>query len=441
MLRRLLLALVALAAGLPAHAADLRRYTAPGAIPALTGAYPLGTAEVAINVADRKLYYRNADGSLADGTLLRPIAPAKTCIETGDCSGLSAKPAGATAINTIETLLGRATYISDFILPGETTIDNALARAVAKFSNNGGRIIFPSQTNCYALSAPFSILKSNITLDGEGMNPSCINSTFDGDVIKVGDGTPSIVPAHTRIRNINFTSSIARTSGANIALRNSFNTQIENVACAVNVYVCVDIYGGPNAFLTRITDLVAGGGYVGIRIGYNDLGTYAADVMVTRPTIGSMSRAGVEIRHSGGVQITGGDVLSNGRGILITPQNGQNIQAVHVVNTYIDTNSYEGILIDPQGTGVAATFMFNGVWVATNGQQTGYPGIRVKGTAQQTSGISFFGGRSINNGGEGFRLEGGIYVDVASMQIGFNSRKTENTYSGFYVAPASPIGA
>ncbi|WP_018261373.1 hypothetical protein [Methylobacterium sp. WSM2598] len=435
MLRIIVLALAALAAAAaPARAADLRRYTAPGAAPALDGAYPLGTAEVAINVADRKLFYRNPDGSLGDAALLRPVTAARTCVETGDCSGVSVKPTGATALNTIAAVLGRASYITDFLAPGEVTIDNALARAVAKFGPNGGKVIFPAQAACYALSLPFTVMKSNLTFEGDGMNPSCINSTFDGDVFKIGDGSAPVNPAHVRVRNINFTSSVPRTTGATIALRNTYNAQIENVACAVNVYVCLDIYGGPNAFLTRVANLVAGGGYVGIRIGFQDLGTYAADVMVLQPTIGSMTRAGIEIRHNGGTQLVGGDLLLSGIGILVNPQSGQSVQALHVVNTYLDTSTYEGLLIDPAGTGNVATLAFANLWTATNGTQTGYPGIRIKGTPQQTSGLSFVGGRSINNGGEGARLEGGAHVDFSNYQIGFNSRKAYNTYSGVYVA-------
>jgi hypothetical protein len=73
----------------PASPFDLRRSTTPGALPPATGPSRLGDAEVSINAADKRLIFRNLDGTLGFGSLLNAGAAGRKAVESGAADDLT----------------------------------------------------------------------------------------------------------------------------------------------------------------------------------------------------------------------------------------------------------------------------------------------------------------------------------------------------------------
>lgn len=109
MIRLLSGPLLIVALGGPALSFDLRSSTAPGATPPLDA-----PGEIAINRADRTLFFKNVDGSIGRGSLLNALPAARTCIEAGDCSALSVKAAGAPFARTNAARAADVVHAKDF---------------------------------------------------------------------------------------------------------------------------------------------------------------------------------------------------------------------------------------------------------------------------------------------------------------------------------------
>ncbi|AWI88168.1 hypothetical protein C0214_07820 [Methylobacterium sp. DM1] len=76
MWKRLLLSVSALALVAPAFAIDLQSTTVPGrAVPSLSN------GEIAINRADRNLFFKNADGMTGIGALLNALPSGRKAVE------------------------------------------------------------------------------------------------------------------------------------------------------------------------------------------------------------------------------------------------------------------------------------------------------------------------------------------------------------------------
>ncbi|GJE63761.1 hypothetical protein LNAOJCKE_0959 [Methylorubrum aminovorans] len=366
------------------------------------------------------------------GTVTTPTLSVTGTGSSGRVDGMSVTPSASTTANTLSALLGRTVYITDFMPLGSTDITAALGLAEAKLGAGGGRILLPFSTAGYTITAKHQF-GSNVSVEGEGRSAAIITSNFNGDVFAFGDGTET--NQNSGVRNVTFRSSITRTSGAAVALRGTFNAKVADITCDVNPYVCVDVYSGPNAFKIHVDRImVPSAGYVGIRVGFGNPDGGPADVFINEPLISSQTRAGIEIASTGGVQMNGGDLIANQTALLVAPGNGQKVFALYVRGTYLDTSVQSGLKISPTGTGIVVDSQFTDLWAATNGISNGAAGVLVQGTPASVRSVSFNGPRLFNGGGEGFRMEGGAYIDIVNPQIGFNGLFANNTYSGIYVA-------
>ena len=337
-----------------------------------------------------------------------------------------------------QQLLQQTVYITAFGTTTGGNIDQALTAAEAALPN-GGKIIFPRAPTCYSLTAVHTIHNLNM-FTYEGDNPqTCITANFDGDTFQIGDGTN--LAAVITVRNLTFVSSVAKTTGGEIAIRNAYNTTLENVTCGGGAAnnVCVDVHGGLQNFITRINNLqVPQAGQVGIRIGSGDTvaNGVPADVFIGGGTIiGGQKLAGIEVSAGSGVNLDGTDAISNYNGLLVDPGPNQGVQALYThPGVFLDTSTHEGLLLNPTSGGTIGASSFDSLWVATGGQQTGACGVRVEGASTTVRDIKFAGLRVFNGGGTGVCLNGGAYIDFASPFISYNGQKTANAYDGFAVA-------
>lgn len=120
---RRILALVALLLTLdvPAIALDIRSSTTPGAnMPGLTN------GEIAINRADKRLIFKNVDGSLGYGSLLNALPSGRKAVEQGDAGDLAVTANGAT----------RSIYSWLYGLAYDGTADVIRARTVPGFNGD-----------------------------------------------------------------------------------------------------------------------------------------------------------------------------------------------------------------------------------------------------------------------------------------------------------------
>lgn len=85
----------------PGHALDLQSTVTPGrAVPSLTN------GELAINRADRSLFFKNVDGSIGRGALMDATAAGRKAIEQGDAADLTVTAPDTSIATTLSEWLG-----------------------------------------------------------------------------------------------------------------------------------------------------------------------------------------------------------------------------------------------------------------------------------------------------------------------------------------------
>lgn len=324
---------------------------------------------------------------------------------------------------------GTIANINEYVLTGETTIDGALPRAVTALSTTGGILRFPSQAACYQLTALYTYTASNITFSGDNFATSCITSNFDGDVIKVGDGVASN-PANTTFQHLNFTSSILRTSGATLALRNGFKIIIDDVICSANQSICLDLHGpsgsNPNQFTYIVHKVSIFSGLVGIRVGAE---SQASDIFITEAIIGNQTLAGVNIQSVSGLYESRNDYFTNATNVLVNPSTGQSIQAILSNAVAIDTSTTgPGLDISPTGSGIIADSHWVNLWSASNFTS----GIHLAGDTNKIRGLGFTGCLIHNNRQHGVDAPALGVTDFTGCAVNDNG-----TASGSYTGSIS----
>jgi hypothetical protein len=106
MLRLLVLAASLALAG-PALAFDVKTSTTPGNVPTL-----VTPGEIAINRADKTLFFKKSDNTVGTATLLNALAAGKKAVEQGDASDLIAKAPGLPAGASLATWLATPYFLA-----------------------------------------------------------------------------------------------------------------------------------------------------------------------------------------------------------------------------------------------------------------------------------------------------------------------------------------
>lgn len=139
--------------------------------------------------------------------------------------------------------------------------------------------------------------------------------------------------------------------------------------------------------------------------------------------------AGIELQNTGGVWITDSDIIRSGYGLLINPGNGQNVAYSFIINTAFDTNQFQGIFINPTGSGTVYINNFIGVWSSTNGGN----GLEI-GNTGTVDGVRFVGCRLLNNQLAGAAILGGVNVRLDACDVMGNSQQSIGSFPGITFA-------
>lgn len=358
---------------------------------------------------------------------LETFGPSDIVIEaTGDCRRVVARDNTGTqvtlgCINDLQHMwfaAGEAVRVTQFMRSGETTIDHALRRAVEHVTATGGGIIrFPASPSCYLEESPFLYTGKNISFLGDDAATSCIRSSFDGDVWKIGDGIAN--PANTQIKGLTFDSSITRRAGASIAVRNGYNIEINDVICAANQAICLDLHGGegpsPNQYGYYVRKLRSFSGLIGMRVGAE---SQVADLYYSESNMGNQTIAGVNLQSVSGFYSSRNDSQSNATNWLVNPGDGQSIQAILSTTDVLDSAiSGPGLDISPTGSGNIANSTWTNLWSATNKTS----GIKINGTLSQIRGLTFSGCQITNNGQHGVAVPSGAFLDFFACAVNDNN--------------------
>ncbi len=151
--------------------------------------------------------------------------------------------------------------IGDYCSPAQIAVDIsqcgqsaiAAAGAGANVSNGGGTVHFPANLSPYQLLGTLRLDKSFVGLSGDGPQGSyirCANGAADCVVV----GIPDNSTRDQHIDNIAIEGDGAKTGGANISIRNTYNVRVER-AQVEDCIRCFDIGPGNNSVTIR--DVVA----------------------------------------------------------------------------------------------------------------------------------------------------------------------------------------
>ena len=127
--------------------------------------------EIAINRADKRLIFKNVDGTLGYGSILNARPSGRKAVELGDGSDLSVKPSSATVFGTLADLFSRVAYPELWGAAGDGNADDssALLAAGNSFSGRCGVVqLAPSKR--YRVGTSFRLPKCT-TLRGVNTMP------------------------------------------------------------------------------------------------------------------------------------------------------------------------------------------------------------------------------------------------------------------------------
>lgn len=324
--------------------------------------------------------------------------------------------------------------VKDFGAVGDGSTDDTLAIQAAinyRAANGGGIVFMPKGT--YKVTAPIIWTANNVHLVGSGIGATAISATFAaGDVITVGDGTAN--PNNCIVRDLSITSTVAKTSGAGIRLRNGHNLQVRNIRMDANLFKGIALDGGPQHFIYFLDTLeISGCIDNGIDVGSD--GTQVADCFITNAVIGGSPR-GIVMRFVSGMYMSKVDAIScSDYGIGMIPGNGQSVASSFFDTVLGDTCGNQGWRITPTGTGKVTDISFQNCWASSTVNTGGSTaGIYIDGpSANQVSNLNFTTFRAVNNKGSGYLLAQGKFLTFANCVASGNSMVGSNGAPGFNI--------
>lgn len=129
----------------PSAALDIQSTTVPGRqMPTL------GNGEIAINRADRNLYFKAPDGSVGIGALLNALPAGRKAVEQEDASDLRVRI--GTGFRSLAERMSETVHVLDYGVKCDGVTDDAPALRTLFQDATGKRIVFPSGQTCRSAS-------------------------------------------------------------------------------------------------------------------------------------------------------------------------------------------------------------------------------------------------------------------------------------------------
>lgn len=319
---------------------------------------------------------------------------------------------------------------------GDGTTDDkpAFAAAVVAAAAAGGGVVY-APSDIYRFASGLVITSSNIHLMGDGPSATWIKGDFaTGDVVCIGDGTTLNFCTISDMRIDGGAST--RTAGASVRVRNGHAIELARLRFAVNQFACVQLDGGADQFLYRLTDLEMNLGSYGVRIG--STGGIVQECWLSGITTDAMTVAAIELTFLSGGDFQGLNILRGQVGILANPGASQYVTACHFDRARPDTCVTNGWKLQPTAaSGSITDWTIDNSWASSCGTGAGaaatLAGMLIDPNGGTISGLSI-NIRAVNNKGDGIRYAGGTEVTFDDCHILCNSQSASGTYHGLWVA-------
>tara|TARA_S200002703_G_scaffold158775_1_gene170040 strand:+ start:1857 stop:4079 length:2223 start_codon:yes stop_codon:yes gene_type:complete len=359
-----------------------------------------------------------------------------TATSAGDISYLAAD-SGATS-RTVENKLREVISVKDYGAVGDLVTDDtaAIQAAINSLPSTGGEVFFPAGK--YKVTSTITASVNNTSLRGVGNSGTQIRSTVSGSAtLQIGDHTGSDTTTFklTGMR-IQYDGSVPPASGTigihakNLtapALFEDFDIQkfydafhLQATSLQGNIFIRDFVFGNNERY-----GLYLYGGVQGVWVNTGKI--FARDNSGS-PASGSV---GIYAKYTNGVYINTVDCISNDRGVLIAPGDGETVHWFFADTLICDTNTNAGIDVVSTGTSTVNGLMFNNCWSSSNGT-----GIHLRGSGASVSGVLINDCTIINNDKEGININGGptIFknINVISNQV-YSNNQSQAGLSGIIV--------
>ncbi len=292
--------------------------------------------------------------------------------------------AGAAPAGVLPAPIAKALYfnVMDYGARGDGTTDDtsAIQTTITAASATKGTVYFPQGT--YKITSGLTITTSGVSLLGTGAGASIIQTPSGSESIAmliIGDGANTC--ADVRIADLQFLGVTQKTANAAIKLQKCFRTHLERLRTQ-NQYRAIYVYNSTQTWVndTDLRDTKENGIVYEATFG-NGFDLYLNNVVADNPVV---SNTGI-----GKISSANGDIV----GLTFT-------------NGWSGTSTNYGVLIDGGSGGL-------------------------------TQGIRFIGHKSLHNGLAGFRLAGGLDVELNGCDAVGNSQTSANSRSGIEIASTS----
>jgi len=191
-------------------------------------------------------------------------------------------------------------------------------------------------------------------------------SFASGDILAIGT-IPGAIQGGADITGLEVSSSVTRTAGYNINLIGAYNTRLDKILVR-NGFNHVGITGAASqsTHLNNFRSENAKNYHFSIL-------NVSADVTLDNwycngQGASNQSAAGAYIRQAGDITLTRFNTAYCGNDVIVTPGNGERVQALHISNSYLDTASGYGVYVVPEGTGRVDLLSLTNNWVCTHNQ-------------------------------------------------------------------------
>jgi hypothetical protein len=314
----------------------------------------------------------------------------------------------------------------DGVTDDTTSIQNAINAAEAA---GFGVIFLPGGT--YKVTS-LTVESSGIMIMGSGVDVSVIKtSSTTADIITLGDGSTTY--NNITVKDLTIDTSVVRTAGAAIELNKINRVILDNIKTDSQIFSINAPSGVTNTsiFINRfeLRQQVATTG-VGISLDGDIHDIYINELIMN--TTGSDPGIGIRMTAANRVWITNSHLINAGKGIYIFPGAGDTVDRVFIENTEVASGDDNGFLIDSNAaTSTVTNIVLDGLLVKENALN----GIQVTGDASAVlDGIYIDDCQVLGNTQDGISIGEGINIEIASCNIGGNSKGSSGTYHGIDIS-------
>ncbi len=354
-----------------------------------------------------RLYLYRNDGGVPE--LLVEFATAGPFIQSGT---------GAVA-RTTQDKLREVVSVRDFGAVGDDVTDDkaAIQAAIDAVSTAGGGVVHLPAGN-YKIFSGLSFSGSDVSIVGDGWGATKLICTFaSGDILALGDGTAN--PNNCTISDLTITSTVPKTSGAAIVMRNAYNCKAERFRIDDNMYDGLVIDGGAGQFINHIDRFVINSGRRGIVLSRD--GTLPQDVFISNGVVANCTDAGLYMRHCSGIYFTYVDFLTCNKGITSFPALGERVVAIFMSGVIADSTASHGWEITTNG-GLVGEWILTNCWASSCGSVSSDAGMRIDEGSGTIDGISVSNASITWGQGYGVLLGPSENVYFSNPRIHCNSR-------------------